>query len=126
MIRWLLDTDHISLHERGHPALRRRMEAVSPAEVAVTAVTVEEALRGRLAVLARKLSGELRVKAYQKLVETVQFFSTVPIVAFSGSCERKYQELRKLRIRVGSRDLRIAAIALVNDLPAPATPMTPS
>ena len=116
MIRWLLDTDHTSLQERGHPILRQRLEAVPPETVAISAVTVEEALRGRLAVLGRQLPGDLCVHAYQKLVETVLFFSTVPIVAFDAAAEQKFQELRSLGVRIGSRDLRIASIALVNDL----------
>ena len=116
MIRWLLDTDHTSLQERGHPILRQRLGAVPPETVAISAVTVEEALRGRLAVLARQLPGVLRVHAYQKLVETVLFFSTVPIVGFDAAAEEKFQELRSLGVRIGSRDLRIASIALVNEL----------
>jgi tRNA(fMet)-specific endonuclease VapC len=52
MIRVLLDTDHASLHERGHPPLRARLVSIPPEEVAVSVVTVEEMLRGRLAILA--------------------------------------------------------------------------
>ncbi len=72
MIRWLLDTDHVSLQERGHPVLLDRLRAVPPGEVAVSVVTVEEMLRGRLAVLARQHSGERRIRAYAKLMETPQ------------------------------------------------------
>jgi tRNA(fMet)-specific endonuclease VapC len=74
MIRFLLDTDHISLHERGHLPLRARLEALSPESIAVSVVTVEEALRGRLAVLARQSAGEARQRAYAKLMETVRFW----------------------------------------------------
>ena len=52
MIHYLLDTDRASLHERGHPPLLARLAAVPPGSVAVSAVTVEEAIRGRLAILA--------------------------------------------------------------------------
>ena len=47
MIRVLLDTDHVSLHERGHLSVRVRLASFAPTEVAVSAVTVEEMLRGR-------------------------------------------------------------------------------
>lgn len=89
---------------------------MSPDTLATSAVTLEEMLRGRLGVLARNLSGDLRVEAYQKLVDTAHFFNTVPIVPFDMACETKFQELRKHGIRIGTLDLRIAAIALVNDL----------
>jgi tRNA(fMet)-specific endonuclease VapC len=32
------------------------------------------------------------------------------------ACERKFTELRRQKIRIGTRDLRIAATALVHDL----------
>jgi tRNA(fMet)-specific endonuclease VapC len=114
MIRVLLDTDHISLHERGHLLLRARLASFPPEEVAVSVVTVEEMLRGRLAILARRTEGEARVHAYTKLLETVRFFSTIPVVSFDMACEQQFQTLRTLRLRVGSRDLRIAATALVH------------
>jgi tRNA(fMet)-specific endonuclease VapC len=113
MIRALLDTDHVSLHERGHLPLRARLASFPPEEVAGSVVTVEEMLRGRLAILARRSDGEARVPAYAKLLETVLFFSTIPVVPFDMACEQQFQAWRALRLRVGSRDLRIAATALV-------------
>jgi tRNA(fMet)-specific endonuclease VapC len=79
-------------------------------------VTVEEMLRGRLAILARRCEGEARVHAYTKLLETVRFFSTIPVVPFDMACELQFQALRAMRLRVGSRDLRIAATALVQNV----------
>ena len=116
MIRVLLDTDHMSLHERGHLPLRTRLASFLPEEVAVSIVTVEEMLRGRLAILARRSEGEARVYAYTKLLETVHFFSTVRVVPFDMACEQQFQALRAMRLRVGSRDLRIAATALVHSV----------
>ena len=116
MIRVLLDTDHVSLHERGHLPLRARLVSIPSEEVAVSVVTVEEMLRGRLAILARRSEGEARVHAYTKLLETVQFFSTIPVVPFDIACEQQFQALRALRLRIGSRDLRIAATALVHNV----------
>ena len=116
MIRVLLDTDHVSLHERGHLPLRARLASFPPEEVAVSVVTVEEMLRGRLAILPRRSEGEARVHAYTKLLETAQFFSTIPVVPFDLACERQFQALQGMRLRVGSRDLRIAATVLVHSV----------
>ncbi len=49
-------------------------------------------------------------------METVLFFGTIPVIPFDSRCEKKFHELRSLRLRVGTQDLRIAATALVNDL----------
>ena len=64
MIRVLLDTDHVSLHERGYGPLRTRLASFAAGEVAVSAATMEEMLRGRLAILARRSEGGRRVHAY--------------------------------------------------------------
>lgn len=114
MVRWLFDTDHVSLHERGHPALQVRLASVSPDSLGVSVITVEEMIRGRLAVLARRTDGERRVHSYAKFMETVLFFSKIPVIPFDMACEEQFQALRALRIRVGSQDLRIAATALVH------------
>ena len=115
MIRFLLDTDHMSLHERGHTSLRTRLSVIPPTEIAVSVITVEEMIRGRLAILARRSKGKTRVRSYAKFMETVLFFSSIAVVPFDLACERKFQELRSMQLRIGSQDLRIAATALVNN-----------
>jgi len=116
MIERIFDTDHISLLERGHPEIQKRLTSVPSNSLAVSVITAEEMLRGRLAVLAKRSEGEKRVHAYKKLMETVLFFSTITTIPFDISCERKFQELRKQKIRIGSQDLRIASTAIVHNL----------
>jgi tRNA(fMet)-specific endonuclease VapC len=74
MTKYLLDTDHVTLHERGNIPLLHRLEKIAPTDVAVSAVTVEESLRGRLAILSRRLEGPARIHAYDKFIESVRFF----------------------------------------------------
>jgi tRNA(fMet)-specific endonuclease VapC len=116
MIRYLLDTDHLTLHEQGHAPLRQRLAAHSPPALAVSVVTVEESLRGRLAVLSRPVQGPARVQAYAKFLETVRFFHSINVVGFDEACETRFQDLRSQRLRVGTQDLKIAATALVGGL----------
>ena len=92
-----------------------RLASFAAGEVAVSTVTEEEMLRGRLAVLARRSEGERRVHAYGKLLETMRFFTAIPVAPFDMACERQFQALRATRLRAGSRDLRIAATALVHN-----------
>ena len=64
---YLLDTDHLSVLERGGAAaerLRRRLQTVSPDEVAATVVSYEEQTRSWLSYLARSRSLEEQVIAY--------------------------------------------------------------
>ncbi len=70
MVRYLLDTDHLTLLDCGRAQLVARIAAQPVGTVGVSAITVEESLRGRVS----------------------------------------------LRLRIGHRDLKIAAVALANNL----------
>jgi tRNA(fMet)-specific endonuclease VapC len=48
MTIWVLDTDHISLFQRGHPFVVQRVNSISAKNLAVTVITLEEQIYGRL------------------------------------------------------------------------------
>jgi tRNA(fMet)-specific endonuclease VapC len=83
--------------------------------VAITIVTAEEKMKGRLATI-NSLSGIERVdrlaSAYRTLQTTIDDLKTLPILPFSDLARDRYRELLQQKIRVGSHDLRIAAITL--------------
>ncbi len=116
MIQYLLDTDHFTLHEWGHPPLRQRLAAHPPDAIGISIVTAEESLRGRLALLAKNQPGAARLHAYAKLLETFRFLNTIPIVAFEQPAEDRFQFLKAQKLRIGTCDLKIAAVALANNL----------
>ena len=116
MIQYLFNTDHLTLFERGHPPLLGRVAALPTLSLAVSAISVEEAVRGRLGFLARPLDSSSRQRGYALLVGTVRLLNQLPIVLYDQSCESHYQQLRALRRRIGTQDLRIAAVALANNL----------
>jgi tRNA(fMet)-specific endonuclease VapC len=116
MLQFLLDTDHLTLLERSHPPLLQRMGQQPPGAIGVSAVTAEEALRGRLGYLARPLRGASLVRAYALLIGTIQLLNQLPTVPFDDPAEAAWQQLRAQRLRVGTQDLKIAAIALGNSL----------
>src|SRR5712691_2460319 len=86
----LLDTDHLSLLQaRNAPVafvLQTRLEAFPPDEVVTTVITMEEQMRGWLALIHRATDAQRQV-AY-------------------------FERLRQQRVRIGTMDLKIAAIAL--------------
>ena len=112
MIRYVLDTDHVSLQERGHASLRAFLEAVSPDQIGVTVISAEETLRGRLAVLSRARDSASRLHAYRKFREALDFYRRIPLLDYDDSAERQFLALRAARIRIGTQDLKIAAICL--------------
>ena len=116
MLRFLLDTDHLTLYDLGHPQLTQRLAMHPSNTIAVSVVTVEESLRGRLSALSRAPNGPTRIRRYAELVRTVQLFCQLPLVHFDQASENSFQQLRVLRLRIGTQDLKIAAIALANNL----------
>ena len=112
MTWYLLDSDHVSLHQRRHPALVHRLASVPPDDVFVTIVTVEEQLRGWLAVIRRASTPERLIAAYASLHRTVTYFVQVNLLDYSADAASHFAALHAQRIRIGTQDLRIAAIAL--------------
>lgn len=115
MTLFVLDTDHISLQQRRHPAVVQRLEQLGPADtVSVTVISVEEQIRGRLEIIRRHGATALQVGAYAAFLRTVRYFEPWQVLDFSQAAFDRFIALRQQRLRVGSQDLRIAAITLVN------------
>jgi tRNA(fMet)-specific endonuclease VapC len=113
MTFYILDTDHISLHQRQDPKVTSRIDAHSAEELAVTAVTLGEQMRGRLAQLGQKkvsLSA-----AYELLRSTAEYFCSIRVLPFDEDARKRYESLRSQQIRIGKMDLRIAAVVLGHD-----------
>ena len=56
MTFWILDTDHVSLFQTGHPLVISRIQSTDPTALAVTIVTLEEQMYGRLNQIRRAKS----------------------------------------------------------------------
>ena len=64
---YVLDTDTLSLYGRNHPKILALMQASSE-QLATTAITVEEQVRGRLAQIAeaKTKNSDALIDAYQR------------------------------------------------------------
>jgi len=109
---YILDSDHLSLHQRGHEPLRSQLLKISPEQVSITVISVEELLRGRLAQVHRAKKPEDRVRSYHWLSKTLDYLCSFKVLKFAPHAEAHFQNLRSLKIRIGTQDLKIAAIAL--------------
>jgi tRNA(fMet)-specific endonuclease VapC len=114
-IRYVLDTDTTSALQRGQPEVKIRLEGLDPQTAASTVVTLFEQLRGRLAEVNRaRDEARLRI-ALQRLLDTLRYFCTNNVLPFDVAASSIYRSLVAQRLRVGTQDLRIAAIVLAND-----------
>ncbi|CAD0222316.1 virulence-associated protein VapC [Planktothrix agardhii CCAP 1459/11A] len=114
---YILDTDHLSLIQRNGEQGKRileRLENLEKVEVAVTIITYEEQTRGRLSFLGRAKNIDEQVLAYQGLQQLATDYCSIPILPFNGTAAIAYQQLRKSYPRLGTMDLRIAAISLTH------------
>jgi tRNA(fMet)-specific endonuclease VapC len=92
-----------------------RLANAPPQPVYVTIVSFEEQTRGWLAYSARAKTLAQQIKAYARLRALLEDFHTRPILDFDEQAAAAVQRLRKLKIHIGTMDLRIVAIALAYD-----------
>jgi tRNA(fMet)-specific endonuclease VapC len=115
----VLDTDILTIIQYGdgeiYQRLRRRLRAALPEQVCVTIVTVEEQMRGWLAWIAKAKSPEQQIEAYARLLALLKDFQARPVLEFDGLAAGEFHHLQRAKIRIGTMDLKIAAIVLANN-----------
>jgi len=112
MSLYVLDTDALTLLQRGHPQVQQRATAVAQTDLAITIITVEEQLTGWYSRLRRSTDPGSLAHVYEQMTATVRHLSQVRILSFTEPAIRRYDDLLALKLNVGKMDLRIAAIAL--------------
>jgi tRNA(fMet)-specific endonuclease VapC len=112
----ILDTDCLSLLDREKiiesSKLRQNLEKYSPDEIFTTIITFEEHMRGWLAFIAKSKSIEQQIYAYRKLHRFLESYRNTLVIDFDEKAAEIFQKLKSQKIRIGTMDLKIAAIAL--------------
>jgi tRNA(fMet)-specific endonuclease VapC len=114
----VLDTDVLSLLQRERNPENHRIYQRSKAievEVVTSIVTYEEQTRGWLAALGRANSLARQIEIYSRLRRHLENYRSIRVLDFDETAAARFQALRKARIRIGTMDLTIAAIARAND-----------
>ena len=119
----LLDTDIISLVQMEDSPdglrVRARIAQLPHSEmVATTVITYEEQIHGWFGAISRArqpFNRTREIQVYARLVKHVEDYRKMKVVAYDDASANQFDRLRSLRIRVGTNDLRIAAIALSLD-----------
>ena len=113
-MKYLLDTDHISFLQRRSgkefTRLMIRMGQYSPADFALSVVSLHEQVLGAHNFINRARTNTDVIRGYTLLLETLQGFASAPILAFDAEAIAIFDELRRQKVRVSTMDLRIAAI----------------
>jgi tRNA(fMet)-specific endonuclease VapC len=112
---YLLDTDHLSILERGGSAcqkLRARLLQVDSAEIGTTIISYEEQMRGWLGKAAKVHEIEEQVRIYLKLERNLHLFSSMNMLSFDLAAATEFHNIRRIYPRLGAMDLKIASIAI--------------
>lgn len=111
---YVLDSDILSLYQRGHAAVCEHVERHELSELAVTIINVEELLSGWYTVRRRKTERKELARIYERFAQSVRLLVKLQILSFSEEAIDRYEQLRQLKLHVRANDLRIAAIAIEN------------
>lgn len=111
----ILDTDHVSLFLKGNTPVCDRIFQTEPDKLAISVITAEEICQGWLSEINKCSQASQSLKlllAYAEFENALDFFQTIRRVGFDNNAYCQFEILRSQFRRVGTRDLRIAAIAL--------------
>lgn len=116
---YLFDTDHVTILQwRTSPdyeALSERLSQCLADDFFVSIVSFHEEVRGWNRYINRAKTSADVVKAYEKFAKILANFSAMQVLSFDADAAAAFEEIKKQKIRIGTMDLRIAAIALVKD-----------
>jgi len=115
---YLLDTNHISCWQRGrgkgYERLFVNLQSKNPSDIFVSIISFHELVVGWNSYLAKAKSPEAIVKAYSQFESILADFAEMQKLSFDAKSMDIFLELKSLRLRVGTVDLRIASIAIAN------------
>ena len=112
MTLYALDTDILSLFQRGHPVVCQHVASHPLTNLAITIITIEEQLSGWYSLLRSTTRRDHLAVAYQSLADTIPVLAKFTILAFPEAAQIRFEQLVTLKLNVRKMDLRIAAIAL--------------
>ena len=113
----ILDTNHFSAVDRDGAAAKTiaKKLALHPGALFITVITVEEVMRGWLALLASKKDRSEEIGVYRRIKRSTEMFAQWDILEWDEDALTIFERLRKLRLKMSTADMKIASIALAHD-----------
>ena len=121
---FLLDTDHVSILQDDEGAesakLVERLTFQAESGVVLSIISFHEQTLGAHSYINRAVDPAVLLRGYELMFQVTRTFSLLPILPFDADADADadaaFEELARKRLRVGTMELRIAAIALSHDL----------
>ncbi len=113
----VLDTNHFTEFADASVLGKRLMRRITKcdADVFTCIVTLEETNRGWLALLSRHTPGRAQLNAYAMFQRSMECLIQLPILPFDEGAANLYHELKRTHPRLGTMDLKIAAICIAHE-----------
>lgn len=119
-MKYLLDTDHISFLQRRSSLefsrLTFRMAQHPRSDFALSVISFHEQVIGAHSFINRAQTNTDMARGYALLLEILKGFANASVLPFDSRAIAIFDELRRQKVRVATMDLRIAAIAMSNNL----------
>ena len=111
------DTDILSELLFHNVVYTQRAALIPAATQVVPVVALEEVLRGRLDAIRRAQAGRIRLsleRAYDLFRDALEDTRPYRILPYTAVADALFRQWRAAKIRIGTNDLRIAAICTVH------------
>ena len=86
-----------------------------PDDISKTIISFEEQARGWLARIARATTSERQISDYGELKKLLHTYCNIGVLEFDRKAVEVYERLKSDKIRIGTMDLKISAIAISNN-----------
>jgi tRNA(fMet)-specific endonuclease VapC len=117
---FVLDSDILSIiqDEDGEEfrRIQRRMAVTDLATVFVSIITFHEQANGCNNRIRRARTADDVVRGYAMYDRILFEFTKLNVLGFDQAAAKVFANLRSQKVRIGTMDLRIAAIAVANDM----------
>lgn len=118
-MKYLLDTDHISLllHRDSdeHDRLRSRMEEHSEDDFAFSILSLHEQFMGCHSLISRN-QPETILRGYRIMLDLLAVYCGATVLPFDGEALQAFKVLKQQKVRIKVMDLRLAATSLAENL----------
>ena len=119
-MKYLLDTDHISILQRQagseYATVLMQLAQHPPTDLACSIISFHEQILGCHTYISQARRAEDVVRGYEMLARVLQDFTEALVIPFDAAAAVVFEGLVGQRVRVGTMDLRIAAIALSREM----------
>ena len=114
----ILDSDYLTLLQWPESSvaqiIRERLMHHRPEDVMATIVSFEEHMQGRISAIGKEKEIRNQIDKYRSMKQSVTAFCSIKLLDFDEVAATEFQALRKRYRRLGTMNLKIAAIVLAH------------